>query len=179
MRAPGFSRLLRLFPLVVPACLPAPAAAETSASFEVRARIVPGCEVNGSGVAAGTSLGQFGTLDFGTHSALSGDVVTAALLSTGGLGLRCTPGVSLTMRIDGGLHADATRNLAPAGGGAELPYRLYADAAYSSEIGINQPRALSFGEHADVALALHARLVLPGNVPADSYADTLTVTLSW
>ncbi len=158
---------------------PAAATAQTTASFQVSAAIVPGCEVNGATPAAGASVGQIGTLDFGTHSALATGQVTATMVRSAGFTLACTPSVALAMTLDGGLHAAGGRNLQAQGGPERIAYRLYSDAAFSQELLTGQAVPLAFSTPSSVALPVYARLTLPGNARPAVYSDTVVVTLAW
>lgn len=149
-------------------------------SFQVSATVTEGCLINGSDQSGG-SVGELGQLDFGTASALSGAVQVASVVQTGGVVLDCTPGIALTMRINGGLHAaGGTRQLARTGGGETLTYALFADAGLQQPIGIDAPIAFNVDEGSTtVALPVYGHLALPGSAPAGSYTDRLTVTLEW
>ncbi len=84
------------------------------------------------------------------------------------------------LTIDGGRQpgaGNASRRLA-AGGGAQIPYRLYADAARTRPIGIGQ--AVSMPVSGIVALPVYGELSLPGGgVPAGIYTDTAQVTFGY
>lgn len=155
-----------------------PASAQTSASFQVSATIVPGCEINGSPPVAGQGVGQVGVLDFGTHSALDTGPISVSLAQNAGLTFRCTPAVALTMALGGGLHAGNSRNVQETGG-ARLAYRLFRDAGFTQELAADQPIAVSFSGSGAVALPIYATLNLgAGNRPG-TYTDTVVVTLAW
>lgn len=159
----------------------APARAETSATFEVAAQIVPGCLVEGLGTDG--DAGHIGTLDFGSDSSLSTATHTASTLSTQAIRLRCTPGVSLIMAVDGGAHpAAGVRHLQRGGDtAARIAYSLCSDAACTQPIAIggNAGIAVTTTNSEDIPLPLYASLTLPGALPAGTFGDTLTVTLSW
>lgn len=159
-------------------CLTAPAAAETSASFQVSATIVPGCEINGSPPVAEQSVGGLGTLDFGEHSALATGMVSTSLAQNADLTLNCTPSVALTMSLGGGLHTAGARNLQEPGGG-RIAYRLYRDAAFGQELLANQFFPVSFAGPGAIALPIYGRLTLAGDSRPGTYTDTVIVTLAW
>ncbi|HMQ19691.1 MAG TPA: spore coat U domain-containing protein [Sphingopyxis sp.] len=155
--------------------------AETSASFDVTASIVPGCLVDGLGSSG--DAGLIGILDFGEDSSLSTATHGAALASTQTIRLRCTPGVEVTMGIDGGAHADAGSRHLQRGTdtAARIVYTLCSDAACAQPIAIGADTAITVtgANSDDVRLPLFASLTLPGALPPGTYSDTLTVTLSW
>ncbi|HEY0271501.1 MAG TPA: spore coat U domain-containing protein [Sphingomonas sp.] len=157
----------------------AAAGAAPSASFQATATIVSGCEVDGALPGGGQTIGQIGTLDFGVHSALSTDTITASLAQNAGLLLVCTPGVALTMNVDAGLHGGATRAMQAPGNASRLSYHLYRDAAFAQELLANQPIPVSFVSATPIALPIFGRLTLPGNLPPGTYGDTVLVTLNW
>lgn len=155
------------------------ARAETTASFQLSATVVEGCEINAALPANGQDIGQIGTIDFGSHSALSTETITAALVRNAGISLSCTPSVSLSMTLDGGLHADAARNLQHVGGPERIAYRLYGDASFTQELTANQPTPISFSNPEAIALPIYGQLTLPGDKPPGVYSDTVMLTLTW
>src|SRR5690606_32598627 len=80
--------------------LSVPAEANTGATFEVSATIVAGCAVDGVGTSG--DAGLIGTLDFGRDTTLSTATHNAALGANQTIVLRCTPGVSLSLKLGGG-----------------------------------------------------------------------------
>lgn len=155
------------------------ARAELSHNFQVGATIESGCLIEGPGA----STGNFGTLDFGTASALSTETRTVALANGGTLTLRCTPQTMLSMTVDGGQHVTGSIRHLQRGADAasRIAYALCTDAMCAQPIVISQPVAITVaaGNADDVKLPIFGRLTLPGNVPAGVYADTLTLVLSW
>ncbi|UNK41422.1 spore coat U domain-containing protein [Luteimonas sp. S4-F44] len=154
--------------------------AETQTTFPVSATVVRGCAIDGLGSSG--AAGVMATLDFGTDSALSSAVRTADAGAAQVVTLRCTPGVVMRMRIDGGAHAaGGVRQLRHASVDRRLPYRLYRDPAFAQEIAIDQAQAITVpGTGAlGIVLPVHARLALPGNALPGAYTDTVTVTLDW
>ena len=159
----------------------APAHAETTAEFTVSAAIAAGCLIDGFGSIG--NAGLLGSLDFGQDSALSTATRNASFLAAQTLRLRCTPGVNLTMAIDGGSHAaSGSRNLQLGANNAlRLAYSLCADAACSQPLAISSGRIIpvSGTNSNDVKLPIYGRLTLPGQANAGTYTDMLTVTLTW
>ncbi|HIE5387337.1 TPA: Csu type fimbrial protein [Enterobacter cancerogenus] len=152
-----------------------PAGAVTSQSFKVSATIVPGCSVT-----AGTG-GVLGTLNFGTHTGVESAPVSTSFVPNGALSIACTPGVALSMSIDGGKYYSSVRRMQIAGGTSVVGYRLYSNSslAANSEIGVNQPVAVTYTNSNNIALPLFGVALLTGFSPAGTYSDQLTVTLSW
>ncbi|MFU1520107.1 spore coat U domain-containing protein [Vreelandella alkaliphila] len=149
-------------------------------TFMVSATITLGCLINNEVPPAGTQVGALGSLAFGTASALSQETRNVSLLASGSFTLSCTPGISLSMRIDGGLQPDGDRQLKRENGSETLAYQLYQDAASQNAIGIDQPTTLDTTTSPnDITLPIWGRLTLPGNRPADSYRDELVLTLEW
>ncbi|RCL24730.1 spore coat protein [Pseudomonas sp. AFG_SD02_1510_Pfu_092] len=152
--------------------LAAPLDAATTSSFTVTAQIVAGCLVVGG-------VSSYGTLDYGSRSALfSGFAGTSLGGST--VTFQCTPGVALSMSVDGGQNsAGGTRNLKRTGGTQLLAYQLYRDAAYSQNLGIGQSVAVSYSDPTAIKLPVYGRVQLPGTLPAGAYTDVVQVTVSW
>lgn len=155
--------------------------AATSASFEVSADIVAGCAVDGVGTSG--DAGLIGTLDFGHDTTLSTASHSAVLSENRAITVRCTPGVTFYLAVDGGLHSSSgVRNLQMGTSTTDrLAYRLFSDAGMTDEIGIGQNRSILVTAAAmnDVWLPIHARLALPGGTAAGTYTDTLLITLTW
>nr|WP_285111348.1 spore coat U domain-containing protein [Leclercia adecarboxylata] len=149
--------------------------AVTTQSFQVSATITPGCSV-----AAGSG-GLLGTLDFGTRNGVERGAVNTSFVPNGALSIACTPGVALSMSIDGGQHYTSVRNMQRTGGTNQVPYRLYSSSslAANSEIGVNQAVSVAYTNSNNIALPLFGVALLTGFSPAGNYSDQLTVTLSW
>jgi spore coat protein U-like protein len=166
--------------LVVLTAAPATAGATqvpTTATFAVTAQVVSGCVV-----VSGSSSGlNFGTLAFGSYPAVSTGQVSAS--ATGGSAqIQCTPGVTLTMTIDGGLNpsASATQRNVKATGATLVGYRLYADSGHTQAIGINQGVSVVVPASGSVTLPIYGVLTLPGATAAPgTYSDTAQVTISY
>ena len=151
------------------------AMAVTSQNFKVNATITPGCSiVTGTGSV-------FGTLNFGTHTGVESGQVNTSFVPNGALSIACTPGVALSMSIDGGQNYASVRNMQRSGGTERVPYRLYSSSSLgaNSEIGVNQAIAVTYTNSNNIALPLFGVALLTGFSPAGNYSDQLTVTLSW
>jgi len=150
-----------------------PAWGETQTVFAVQAVIQHGCLIEGGGT-------QFGSLGFGTFPTTARGTANASLTPDGTVSLTCTPDTSVTMRIDGGQHYSGTRRLQHAAGSTAVPYRLYSDAGFHSEIGINSNITFtSSNRDLIAALPIFAQLTLPTGAAAGLYHDSLTITLEW
>lgn len=144
-------------------------------SFKVNATITPGCLVTtGSG-------GAMGTLNFGSYSGVKSGQVSTQFVPNVSLTMGCTPGVALSMSINGGQNYTTVRNMLRSGGTERVPYRLYSSSslAANSEIGVNQRVAVPYTNSNSIALTLYGAAQLTGFSPAGNYSDQLIVTLSW
>ena len=154
------------------ALLAAPLGAATSSTFQVSAQIVAGCLVIGGAT-------NYGLLDFGTQSALSTSTLNTSLGGTT-VTFQCTPGVTLSMSLDGGQNsASGTRNLKRSGGSQLLAYQLYSDAAYSQVLGIGASLNVSYADPTAIKLPVYGRTLLSGTLPAGIYTDVVQVTVTW
>ncbi|MDR0281348.1 MAG: spore coat U domain-containing protein [Paucimonas sp.] len=156
---------------LVAAVAPVPLDAATTSTFLVNATIQAGCLVVGG-------VSNYGNLDFGSFSALSTAVATTPLNGTT-VTLQCTPGVTLSMAVDGGQNNNGSRNLKRSSGSNLQVYQLFRDAGFSQALGINQTVAVSYADSTAVKLPIYARAQLTGALPAGSYTDVLQVTLTW
>lgn len=186
-RHPSILRHVLVAPALLVPCgggapfLQNPAQAETSANFDVTAAIVPGCRVDGLGSSG--SAGSIGILDFGGDSSLSTASHSATTTANQSIRLRCTPGVNLSMSIDGGAHSGSgTRNLQfGTNMAARIAYSVCRDAACNQPIlaGGTTGTAVTAANSNDIRLPIYAALTLPGHLPPGTYTDTLAVTLTW
>ncbi|GDX04321.1 SCPU domain-containing protein [Buttiauxella sp. A111] len=152
-----------------------PVGAVTQQSFQVGATITPGCSVaSGSG-------SNFGSLNFGTHSGVESGITSNAFIPNTSLALACTPGVALSMSIDGGKNYTSVRNMLRTGSSEKVPYRLYTSGALTAntEILVNQAVAITYSNSNSISLPIFGAAQLTGFSPAGAYTDQLTVTLSW
>lgn len=152
-----------------------PVGAVTQQSFQVGATITPGCSVaSGSG-------SNFGSLNFGTHSGVESGITSNAFIPNTSLALACTPGVALSMSIDGGKNYTSVRNMVRTGSSEKVPYRLYTSGALTAntEILVNQAVAITYSNSNSISLPIFGAAQLTGFSPAGAYTDQLTVTLSW
>lgn len=159
----------------MPGLLTFPVMAITTQSFQLNATITPGCLVTtGSG-------GALGNLNFGSYSGVDNRQVSTSFVPNAALTLACTPGVALSMTIDGGQNYSSVRNMQRSGGTERVGYRLYSSSslAANSEIGVNQPVSVTWTDNNNIALPLFGVAFLTGFSPAGSYSDQLAVTLSW
>ena len=171
----GEGKLRALFSLSMLLLAAGTSEAVTTQSFQVSATITPGCSV-----AAGSG-GLLGTLNFGTHSGVARGSVNTSFVPNGSLSIACTPGVALSMSIDGGQYYTSVRNMQRSGATNRVAYRLYSSSslAANSEIGVNQAVSVTYTNSNNIALPLFGVALLTGFSPAGNYSDQLTVTLSW
>ncbi len=156
---------------LVAAVAPVPLDAALTSTFLVNATIQAGCLVVGG-------VTNYGNLNFGSYSALSTAVVTTPLNGTT-VTLQCTPGVTLSMAVDGGQNNNGSRNLKRSSASNLQVYQLFRDAAFSQALGINQTVAVSYSDPTAIKLPIYARAQLTGALPAGTYTDVLQVTLTW
>jgi spore coat protein U-like protein len=150
--------------------VPLPLAAVTSQSFQVSATVTAGCLVVGG-------VSNYGSLNFGSQSALATDTVQVAL--SAGVQLQCTPGVTMNMSVDGGQYNSSGRHMQLTTGSNRVAYQLFRDAAFSQSLGIGQSVAVAYTDANNISLPIYGRLQLPGNQPGGTYSDVLQVQLSW
>ncbi|MPT48002.1 MAG: SCPU domain-containing protein [Sphingobium sp.] len=154
-------------------------AAEVTASFQVSAQIVDGCEINQTIPANGAAIGKIGTLNFGSHPSLTTGPISTTLSYDMGFRISCTPSVTLSMSLDGGQNATSSRRLQSSSGTAHVDYHLYRDAGFGQELAINQPYEISFIGGEAITLPIYGRLTLSGSDSPDTYTDSVRITLAW
>lgn len=157
--------------LALTSSLALPLTAAPGATFQVSASVVPGCLVVGG-------VSNYGSLDYGRQPATATSTVTTSLAND--VQLQCTPGVTLSMSIDGGQNsAGGSRNLKLSSGTAQLAYQLYSDSGLSQVLGVGQSVNVPYSNPNNIRLPIYGRVVLPGNVPAGTYTDVVQVQLIW
>ena len=150
--------------------MPVSLLAVTSQTFQVSATITPGCLVASGGT-------NYGSLAFGSYSALATSTQSVALSNS--VTLQCTPGVALSMTVDGGLYNSGGRRMQLNSGTAKVAYQLFSNAALSQSIGISQSVSVAYSNANNITLPIYGRVQLPGNTPGGTYSDTLQVQLTW
>lgn len=143
-------------------------AATTSDSLAVSASVTASCAVSTTAVA------------FGNVNVLSGSNVDA----TGGLSVTCTSGTAWSAAADAGAGTGAslaTRKMA--NGSDLLNYVLYTDSGRTSVWGNGAGGTATFSDTGDgsaQASTIYARVPSgQASLPAGSYADTVTVTVTY
>lgn len=154
-------------------------AAPVTASFDVSATIVAGCEVDGGVVSGSHNAGSLGQLEFGSHSSLFTGQVTTSLVQSTSLKFACTPNTNLNMHVDGGEHVAGGRHMKHASGPMTILYRLYSNAALTNEIQVNSPVSISVSNDNIINIPIYGKVLLNGNDYPGTYQDSVTVTLSW
>lgn len=182
------------FGCLLAGCMAAPAmvAAEpvTQASIQVSASVVAGCLITSGSIESdlnGRTDVVWGSLDFGTVPAAgNAGSAEASLTWNTGIRVRCTPGIPLAMRVNGGLNDTrllklTTGSLVDSVPAPTLQYYLYSEPAMTaaSEIPLNTPVDISDVDHGDVIFPIYARVMLPEVSASGTYTDTVRVTLEW
>lgn len=139
-----------------------PAAQTKTAQFAVRASVVADCQITAT------------DLNFGTYSSAS-----AATGSTP-LNLRCTPGSSATVSLDGGSSGNPQQRHMT--GPANLNYQLYRDAALQDPINTGGAAFQLQGSQntgQTVVYTVHGQVPAGQTVPAGNYTDIIRVTVQY
>lgn len=155
----------------------AAAAGAVSGSLSVLLSIGSGCTVSGG--TSGSSGNTFGTLDFGTHSALDNSIDAQSTGSSAALNVKCTTLLPYSIGLDNGLApAGSVRQLQS--GVNRVAYNLYQDSARLLPWDNAVNKMPGIGTGANIPLNIYGRV--PSNVTAPAtgaYTDTVVVTVSW
>ena len=151
-------------------------AAETSSTFQVTATVASSCAILGAG-----------NLEFGAYDpAVANATVDKTALSSG-IKVRCNGGTTATVQLDEGLNkAAGSTCAAPAramidGSGNKLNYSLAKAADMQSVFGCDaaSQSSLSFANLETKNVGVFGSIPAAQNVPVGSYADTVTVKVSF
>lgn len=177
-----FSRCSRItgYSLVVGALAFTPnLQAQVSGTIDASITLEAACSVDGE---EGSGV-DFGSLAFGSHSALFGQA-DAQVAGAGGITVLCSPGVTPTFTLLSGLHdgevAPAIHAMEDTDATSYVGYTLYTDETRTDVLDINGTIVLDAFSNDPQTIALYGRAFGdPGNLPAGTYTDTLQVELTW
>lgn len=165
-------RILSLSLCAAVMALPAAAQAATdAANFQVKLVITESCDIH---TAAPTDV------NFGVQARAAAAVSVTA---TGSVTVNCSPNTTYSIGLNGGNNASAT----PAPGdrrmqgglGAFVPYDLYQDLAAITFWGNGAGSSVTgSGTGANQVYQVYGKLTNL-NFPADTYADTVTATVTY
>ncbi len=151
----------------------------TTATFAVSATVSSGCWVVGN--PGQTANVGFGMLDFGTHSAAIGASYNAVVgVSSGSPAqVQCTPGVTATMTIDGGLNATGNQRRMKLAPNYYVPYTLTTAPGGGTTVLPGVGVSIVPG-NGPITLPVYGTATAPGTgVPGGQYSDTVQVVFSW
>ena len=135
-------------------------AATATGSIAVSVSVLPACSVSGAPVA------------FGAYAPMS----TAS--QNGNVTLTCSTGVTYAVALDEGTQGDGSTRRMARGDGPLLPYDLYRDAAHQQRWASGSTAATGTGSGNSQNFPVYAR-ILPAIVPAGTYSDNVTITVSY
>lgn len=148
-------------------------AATAQQDLSVTASVTANCTITTSPVA------------FGGYDPITANASTA-LDGTGTVSVTCTNGASTTVTLGQGANAGTgSSDTAPVrrlndGGTHFLNYALYQDSGHSAAWGNTAGTGVaSTGTGSQVALTVYGSVVAGQNVPAGSYLDTVTATVTF
>ncbi|HBR1133651.1 spore coat U domain-containing protein (plasmid) [Escherichia coli] len=152
----------------------------TTSTFTVSATVENGCVF---GDDTGSSITDFGTIDFGTMSSISSTVDVASSTGSGSVVVTCTPGLAATIELDYGANGgdSSARYLINSSGTRTIAYQLYQDSNHTTVWGTgSQAYSISSFPDTTQTYTVYARLFASSEMPeAGSYTDTVTVTLTY
>lgn len=168
-----------VLPLLCTSLAAMAATAPTSPSFAVNASVVSGCIVSGN--SSQVTGVPFGSVNFGTHSAVSTGTVTAMASNDMGMQAKlvCTAGTAAQVSVNGGLNLQGAQRRLSNGAGQFIPYTLSLVAGTVTALAPNVAVGITMGT-TPTALPIRGNLVLPGSAAmAGTYVDTVQVTVTW
>lgn len=159
-------RLAKLMAIGAASVILGTAAQAQTDTFNVTASVGAACSVSAS------------NLGFGAYDPLSATDTDA----TTTMDVTCTLSTTYNVGLDGGISGNTSaRTMDDAGGTNTLNYALYSDAPRTSNWGnsVGTDTVAGTGTGAAQTLTVYGRITALQSVPAGSYEDTITVTVTF
>ncbi|MBB2200569.1 fimbrial major subunit CsuA/B family protein [Gluconacetobacter tumulisoli] len=165
---------------------PSPAGAATiNGTVEAHLALTSACSINGAAPNDGSGTGSvdFGTLEFGTQTSLfsqaDGQVTDSG---TQGIAIQCTPGTDATLTfVSGANDTNASAGHVHAltdGNSHYVPYDIFATSQRTTPLA-NAGTVLLTADGTQQAIPLYGRAYGAAGLAAGTYADTISVTLTF
>jgi spore coat protein U-like protein len=156
---------------------PSPAAFSVtkSATIGLNAEVLPACS---AGSTAPVTLGQFGTLNFGTYFSLNALVSATSSVGNGSLRVNCLLNTPYRVLLSAGGSGNVAARSMTGPAAAQISYNLYTSAAYTT-VWDNITGVTGTGTGADQYLQVFGRVPKQAAPTPGTYTDTITVTVSW
>jgi spore coat protein U-like protein len=156
-----------VFTAAVLAAPKAHATQQVTTSFQVQITIQDACAITTAG-----------TLDFGSHGVLAGNVDASSMLT-----VQCTATTpySIGLSAGGGSGATVTARKMTGSGGGTVGYSLYRDAARSLVWGetVGTDTIAAVGTGATQSETVFGRVPAQSTPAPDTYLDSITVTVTY
>ncbi len=160
--------LLLLSAAIIPALLwtNSTRAATATGSFTSQITITAECTVQSTN-----------TLDFGSHGLLTSDVDATATFT-----ILCTDGTSYNIGLNGGTTAGGTTTTRLMdNAGTTVSYKMFSDAGRTVNWGdtVGTDTVSGTGNGTDQTLTIYGRVPAQSTPAANTYTDTITVTITY
>ena len=142
------------------------AAGSQSTTLAVSATVAPNCTIS--------TL----PLDFGAYDPIVTNA-SAPRDASGTVRVACTSGATTTVTLDTGLNPSGGLRRMKAGASNYLNYSLFSDPGYAIAWGTGTDAVGHTGTGTQTDLLVYGRITQGQNVPAGSYADTVTAVVNF
>jgi len=141
--------------------------------------VIGGCEF--ANAPQQGSLALLGTLDFGKVYRLNSIADATSSPGNGSIQVRCTPGVTAKVTLGEGLYSLGTnqRRMKMTAVNQYLFYQLYTNTARTLIWDNTTGQSLNFMTDEIKTLTVYGRMPIQTGVQPGTYADTITVTVTW
>lgn len=155
--------ILAAFGFVLMAAISQAALGQT-ANLEVSATVDASCTLTGA------------TLAFGTYTATA----SGPTESNADISYNCTPGMNITLSLDGGGGGDVQNRAMAGPAGASLPYQLYKDDSGAAVWGVGATDGLTVPDTpgGQQSVTVYGQIPAGQQAAAGAYADTVLITLA-
>lgn len=151
-------------------------AEEVTAALTLTATVVEACETS---VSTSSGSADFGNMDFGEYGSLDSVITLSSSEEAGSIGLTCVNGQSYTILLGGGNSGDTSdRHMLGTSNGEEVSYNLYTSSAYDT-VWDDTTGVSGTGDGSEQWHTVYGRVPVQTTPAADTYSDTVAVTITW
>lgn len=149
---------------------------DITATLTLTATVVEACATS---VSNSSGSADFGTMDFGEYGSLDSIITLSSSEEAGSIGLTCVDGQNYTILLNGGNSGDTSnRHMLGTSNGREVGYNLYTSSAYDT-VWDDITGVSASADGSEQWHTVYGRIPAQTTPAADTYTDTIAVTITW